>query len=80
MIGGTASVITGGKFGNGAMSAAFVYLFNDNMHKKRNKTKAIYGRLKRKYKHVEIFNMSDKITYVIASERGGFLARSRCLS
>ena len=33
VIGGTASRITGGRFANGAMSSAFVYLFNDAIHR-----------------------------------------------
>jgi len=32
-IGGTASRLTGGKFGNGAMTGAFQYLFNCSIHK-----------------------------------------------
>jgi hypothetical protein len=32
-VGGTASVLTGGKFVNGAVTAAFAWLFNDEMHK-----------------------------------------------
>lgn len=32
IVGGTTSVIGGGKFANGATSAAFVYLFNDLAH------------------------------------------------
>src|SRR5262249_15619746 len=31
-VGGTASVLTGGKFANGAVSAAFAHLFNDEAH------------------------------------------------
>jgi hypothetical protein len=32
VVGGTASAVGGGKFGNGAVSAAFVYLFNHSAH------------------------------------------------
>ncbi|RMD65009.1 hypothetical protein D6833_03565, partial [Candidatus Parcubacteria bacterium] len=37
VIGGTTSAITGGKFANGAMSSAFVYLFNDQIHRREMK-------------------------------------------
>lgn len=33
VVGGTASVLGGGKFANGAVTGAFVYLFNDMMHR-----------------------------------------------
>jgi hypothetical protein len=36
MIGGTISELTGGKFRNGAKSAAIVHLFNDLMHQENN--------------------------------------------
>jgi hypothetical protein len=33
VIGGTASVLGGGKFANGAVTAAFIYLYNDSVHR-----------------------------------------------
>ena len=36
VIGGTASQLGGGKFKNGAVTAAFARLFNDEVHKERN--------------------------------------------
>jgi RHS repeat-associated protein len=35
VVGGTGSVLGGGKFGNGAMTGAFSYLFNDHAHAMR---------------------------------------------
>lgn len=46
VVGGTASVITGGKFGNGAVTGAFSRAFNDEAHFK-HREKSFWEKLKR---------------------------------
>ena len=60
--GGTASVLGGGKFTNGAMSAAFVFMFNEMAGPTREKTMALKALKK-------IYNLSIKL----GKEMGGFI-------
>lgn len=58
MVGGTASVLGGGKFANGAQTGAFSYLFNQVAHRENN---AELGDIARKEAAIALASMSGKV-------------------
>jgi hypothetical protein len=82
LVGGTASLIGGGKFANGAVSAAMVWLFNDNSGEKKlpvggdRKNNLIFlDKAKDPYLYDQISKMKFKNIFVLGGHGGygGFI-------